>query len=347
MDKKMIKNLKKNLLDAATERKAPVGRPPQRPLNIGFGLGSHIPETHSPSDSTQFISPGSSAGTYGMGSGGPSDTANSFDSLGRQSSRTSLTTPPSSPVTKIFNPLFGTHSSFQNEITEDDQPPSPIFQTAEVHHREPLTVPLSPSRRSWGACPDTLDVEPVSVTIIGPDGHPSVYRPSREGSGRATVQGLIAALRKFWPASALTQIPGWFEQWWNKGSARPARPKTESTWALIRAGKFDCIELDAAAKLQIAAFLLLVFLVVFLAYMLYDNWVQSRKEVTIFPSGAGNPRDRVTYMTKDQFRREQHRRKREERHIEPFSVDTPPAPNYTPVYEYPPRRVTYDRRRLK
>lgn len=154
---------------------------------------------------------------------------------------------------------------------------------------------------------DPIDVDPVPVTVVGPDGNFSVYSRARADS--APMRRFIVALRRIWTASALTQVPGWFEQWWNKGSHRPARPKTQSTWALIRAGKWESLNLDQQALLQIAAFLLLVLLVLFLVYLLHDSWVQGHQGVTVSASSDGKPSGRITFLTRSQFERERNRRK--------------------------------------
>ncbi|KAI5066437.1 hypothetical protein GOP47_0019061 [Adiantum capillus-veneris] len=86
------------------------------------------------------------------------------------------------------------------------------FQTAEVHHRETLTRSLSPSRWAWSA---PLDVDPISVTVIVPEGSSSVYRQAgvsyNPGSDSIPLKCFIIALHRIWPTSALVQAPGWFE----------------------------------------------------------------------------------------------------------------------------------------
>ncbi|KAI5083223.1 hypothetical protein GOP47_0002966 [Adiantum capillus-veneris] len=61
------------------------------------------------------------------------------------------------------------------------------------------------------------------------------------------------------------------------------------------------------ALLQIGSLLLLVLLVIFLVYVLYDSQVRGTPGVVVSASDDGTPRGRVMYITKGQFRRERDR----------------------------------------
>lgn len=323
----LLRDLKSRLAQKASEA-------PRNPLNIGFGLGSpsSVATDSSSSPLPQFMTPGD----------GSPGSADSWDSLMRPSSGPAS---PPPPHFSFANPLYAGDPI--NPSCHEIQEESPLadFRTAEVHHREPLTRPLSPPRRVWGAQEGPLDVDPISVTVIDPDGS-FVYR--RAGAPKRTfLARLMGAARNLWPASALAQAPVWFEQWWNKGKGRrPARPRTQSTWSLLRTGELDSLDLDSQALLQIAAFILLAILVVLLIYLVYDSWAQGRQGIRVAAAGNGKPNGRVIYMTRSQFKRERARRKGKVQPAKPSTaaapsavVKTPPPDSTTTLYEYPPRRV--------
>lgn len=325
MHANLLKELKVRLAQKASEA-------PSHPLNIGFGLGSPSSGATNSSSSTHpsFMTPGD----------GPSGSADSWDSLRRPSSGTAS---PPPPVFSFANPLYAGEPINPSSHEMQEESPLADFRTAEVHHREPLTRPLSPPRREWGAQMGPIDVDPLSVTVIDHDGS-FVY--SRAGAPKRTfLARLTGAARNLWPASALAQAPVWFEQWWNKEKVRrPARTRTRSTWSLIRTGEFDLLDLDSQALLQISAFILLAIIVALLIYLVYDHWVQGRQGIRVAAAGDGKPNGRVIYVTRSQFKKERARRKgkvqppKPSTAVAPSVVNTPPLDSTT-LYEYPPRRV--------
>jgi len=332
MKDNIVKDLKRRLAETAAQE------PPRTPINIGFGLSAPVSGHTSSSGSSpaRFLTPSGS---------GPSGSADSWGSSGRPSNAPGG--PPSPPIPLYTNPLYSSRTNPwpSSEIVEDDPPPSNYvnFRTAEVHHREPLTRPLPPNRQAW-ADKDPIELEPASVTVIGPDGLSTIYRQVRNTADTGPFGRFWGALRRIWPAPALAQAPAWFERWWNKEARRPAPSKERSTWTLLRAGKFEELSLDNQALLQIAAFLLIAFLVLFLAYMLYDSWVQGRQVVATSASGEGKPSGRTIYLPKGEFRRERARRQGREPFSKQPTVSAPsaaplPTPDYAAIYEYPPRWV--------
>ena len=280
-----------------------------------------------------------------MGPGrGPSGSADSWDSLGRHSSGSASAFVPVS----FNNPLYKgglTRPSSSSEIQDESVYHSLAadLQTAEVHHREPLTRPLPSPLREWETRRDggPIDVDPVSVSVIDPDGF-SVYRRASTPK-RNRLARILEVARHLWPASALAQAPAWFEQWWDRmGKGRqPARPKGRSAWSLIRTGELDFLDLDNQALLQVVAFLLLVLLLLLLVYIVYDSWEQGRQVITVAAAGDGKPNGRIIYMTRSQFKRERARRKG---NAQPQTAAAPSVakvspPDTTTLYEYPPRRA--------
>lgn len=320
MQANLLRELKSRLAQKASEA-------PRTPLNIGFGLGSPSSVATDSSNSPHYFT----ADT------GPSGSADSRDSLGRSSSG------PSTPTFSFANPLYVDRPAHPSSSEIQEESPPADFRSAEVHHREPLTRPLSPPRREWNPPREPIDVDPIGVTVIDPDGS-FVYRQA--GSPKRTrMARFVGVVRDLWPVSALSQAPVWFEQWWNRVRApRSARSKTQSTWSLIRAGELDLLDLDSQALLQVGAFLLLVLLVALLIYLVIDNREQGRQGVSV--ADGGTPNGRVLYMTRSQFKREQARRKKEKAPpTQPLTTTVPsvaetPAPDSAALYEYPPRQVS-------